>query len=256
MVRGGGGEIAVFRRDGDSPDAATALVWAHGWGQSHRNLLPLAGAMPRTTRSYLLDLPGFGVAPPPPGAWGTADYADAVAEWLAGVTGMRRVWVAHSFGCRVGLQLAARHPDLLDGMFLIAAPGLPPHRSLWARARLAARRRAFRTARLFVPEGPARDRLRARFGSADYQQAGALRPVLVKAVTENLSEAARAVRCPVALVYGDGDSETPPDIGQRLTALMPQSRLIVMRGFGHLDVLTDGRHQIAQRLTEFLEQIA
>jgi hypothetical protein len=37
---------------------------------------------------------------------------------------------------------------------------------------------------------------------------------------------------------------------------MPQSRLVVLRGFDHLDIVTEGRHQITQRLGEFLEQLA
>jgi pimeloyl-ACP methyl ester carboxylesterase len=255
-VRVRGADLAVYRRDGDSPAAAPLVVWAHGWGHSHANMLPLAQAMPHATRSVLLDLPGFGNSPPPPAAWGTADYADAVAAWLAGVAAKPGVWVAHSFGCRVGLQLAARHPGLVDGLFLIAAAGLPPRPSPAARARVAARRWAFRLARFLTPEGPARDLLRARFGSTDYRQAGPLRPILVKAVTEDLSEVARAVRCPAVLVYGDRDSETPPELGARLNALMPASRLVLLRGFDHWNVLTDGRHQIAQRLGEFLEELA
>ena len=111
-------------------------------------------------------------------------------------------------------------------------------------------------ARRLTPEGPRREALRARFGSADYARAGKLRPILVKAVGEDLSEVARAVRCPAVLVYGDRDSETPPEIGARLNRLMPQSRLIVLRGFDHWSVLTDGRHQIVQRLSEFVEQVA
>ena len=83
-----------------------------------------------------------------------------------------------------------------------------------------------------------------------------MRPILVKAVGEDLSEVARAVRCPAVLLYGDRDSETPPEIGARLNRLMPQSRLIVLRGFDHWSVLTDGRHQIVQRLSEFVEQVA
>jgi pimeloyl-ACP methyl ester carboxylesterase len=119
-----------------------------------------------------------------------------------------------------------------------------------------ARRWGFRLARQFTPEGPARDRLRARFGSADYHAAGKLRPILVKAVTEDLTAVAGAVRVPVVLVYGDHDRETPPEMGMRFNKLMPQSRLYVLRGFDHWDILTDGRHQIVQRLGEFLEQIA
>lgn len=255
-VRVRGTDLPVFRDDGDSPGDAPLVVWVHGWGHTHANMLPLAYAMPRGTRSVLLDLPGFGAAAPPPDAWGTADYADAVAEWLADLPPGRRVWVAHSFGCRVGLQLAARHPELVDGLFLVAAAGLPPRRSPAARLRIEARRWAFRLARSLTPEGPARERLRERFGSADYRQAGALRPILVKAVGEDLSEVARAVRCPAVLLYGDRDTETPPELGTRFNGLMPRSRMVVLRGFDHWNVLTDGRHQIAQRLGEFLEEIA
>ena len=255
-VRVRGTDLAVFRDDDDSPGEAPLLVWAHGWGHTHANMLPLAQAMPRGTRSVLLDLPGFGAAPLPPDAWGTAEYADGVAQWLAALPPGLRIWVAHSFGCRVGLQLAARHPDLVDGLFLIAAAGLPPRRSPAARMRVAARRWAFRLARGLTPEGPARDRLRERFGSADYRQAGPLRPILVKAVGDDLSDVARAVRCPAVLVYGDRDTETPPELGTRFNGLISGSRLVLLRGFDHWSVLTEGRHQIAQRLGEFLEDLA
>ena len=246
----------MLERGGDSTADAPLLLWAHGWGHTHRNLLPLAEAAPRAARSILLDLPGFGDSPPPPGPWGTEDYADAVAEWLAPRPAGRRIWIGHSFGARVGLQLAARHPELVDGLLLIAAAGLPRRRSPAERARLAARRWAFRVARHLAPEGPARDRLRARFGSADYARAGPLRPILLKAVNEDLTDVARRVRCPTVLVYGDRDTETPPEIGTMLGSLIPKSRLIVLRGFDHWNVLSEGRHQIVQRLSELVEQIA
>ncbi len=287
-VRAAGTDFALVSLAGDSPAGAPELVWAHGWGQTHHSLLPLAQAMRRSAPSLLIDLPGFGASPPPPGPWGTADYADAVAAWLAaihapsaaphpsplpasgeregpaaqrwegeGLQAARRIWVAHSFGCRVGLQLAARHPEALAGLFLIAAPGLPPGRSPWRQGGVMARRWAYRLARQFTPEGPARERLRDRFGSSDYRQASPLmRQVLVKAVNEDLSASARAIRVPVALVYGDRDPDAPLDIGRRLERLIPQSRLVVLRGFGHLDILTDGHHQLVQRLGEFLEQLA
>jgi pimeloyl-ACP methyl ester carboxylesterase len=255
-VRVAGAEMALFRVMGGSPPGAPELVWAHGWGQTHTAMLPLAQAMQRVAGSVLLDLPGFGASPIPPSAWGTADYADAAAEWLATLPAGKRIWVGHSFGCRVGLQLVARHPQAVDGLFLIAAAGLQRRRSLVERVRYAGRRWAYRIARQLTPEGPARDRLRKRFGSSDYQQAGAMRPILVKAVTEDLTDVAAAVRCPVVLAYGDRDRDTPPEFGERFNRLIPGSRLIVLRGFDHLNVMTDGRHQITQRLTEFLEQFA
>jgi pimeloyl-ACP methyl ester carboxylesterase len=250
-----GAELALFHLDGDSAAGPVELVWAHGWGHTHENMLPLAQAMRRSARSVLVDFPGFGASPMPPAPWGTADYADAMAEWLGGLPSARRIWIAHSFGCRVGLQLAARHPDALAGLFLIAAAGLPPQRTPWARARVTGRRWAFRLAGQFTPEGPARDRLRQRFGSADYRAAGPLRPILVKAVSEDLTAAAGVVRVPAVLVYGDQDRETPPELGMRFNGLMPQSRLYVLRGFDHWSLLTDGRHLITQRLGELMEQL-
>ena len=252
-VRVAGAELALFWIGAASGERAL-LVWAHGWGHSHRNMLELAEAMRPVAPSVLLDLPGFGDSPPPPAPWGTADYADAIAEFLGMLPPGRRIWVGHSFGCRVGLQLAARHPELVDGLFLIAAAGLQPRRPPWKRLRIGARRLAFRLVRAMTPEGPARERLRARFGSADYRQAGPLRPILVKVVSEDLSETARAVRCPTLLLYGDGDRETAPEIGERFNRLIPRSRLVVLRGFDHWSVLTEGRHQVVQRLSEFMEQ--
>jgi pimeloyl-ACP methyl ester carboxylesterase len=247
-----GARFAAYRLAGGASASAPELVWAHGWGHSHDSLLPLAEAMRPRADSLLVDLPGFGAAPLPPGPWGTDDYADAMAEWLAGLPARKRVWVGHSFGCRVGVQLAARHPQAVSALVLIAAAGLPPHRSLATRLRRWPLRLAFRAMRAITPEGPARDRLRERFGSSDYRNAGAMRPVLVKAVNEDLSEPAGRIQVPVVLIHGDGDTESPPEIAERFHALIPGSQLHLLRGFDHLSIISDGRHQVAHLIGELL----
>ncbi|HEU0215222.1 MAG TPA: alpha/beta fold hydrolase [Stellaceae bacterium] len=254
-INAGGAQFAAYRLAGTAPRDGVELAWAHGWGHSHESLALLAAAMQARADSWLIDLPGFGASPLPPGAWGTADYADAMAGWLATLPPRPRVWVGHSFGCRVGVQLAARHPTAVSALFLIAAAGLPPHRSAMTRIKRLPRRLIFRTLRAVTPEGPARDRLRERFGSADYRNAGAMRPVLVKAVNEDLSEAARRIRVPVVLVHGDQDTESPPEIAERFHALIPSSRLHVLHGFDHLSIISDGRHQVTHLLGELLESL-
>src|SRR5205814_7524349 len=67
-------------------------------GTTKTSTLPLHDALP-------IYFPGFGESPLPPTAWGTADYADAVAEWLGGLAPARCIWIGHSFGSRVGLRL-------------------------------------------------------------------------------------------------------------------------------------------------------
>jgi pimeloyl-ACP methyl ester carboxylesterase len=256
IKRGGGADFAAFRLGVNTDQPPTLLVWGHGWGHTHADLMPMARGVQAFAPSLLIDFPGFGASPMPPEAWDTADYANGVAEWLAGIPAQRRVWIGHSFGSRVGLRLAAQHPDLVDGLFLIASPGLQRRRSLPEQTKRRAWSLAYKALRAVTPEGPARDRLRDRFGSADYRQAGAMRPILIKTVGEDLGPVARQVRCPAVLVYGEHYRETPPDIGERLHQLMPQSELAVLRGLDHWTVLTEGRHQIAHRIGKFLETLA
>src|SRR3954449_7216569 len=101
-----GAEMAVFHLDENARAGTPLLVWAHGWGHSHANLLPLAEAMQSAAPSVLLDFPGFGASPLPPNVWGTAEYADAAAEWLATLPAGRRVWVAASLRCPGGVGAA------------------------------------------------------------------------------------------------------------------------------------------------------
>ena len=253
--RGGPIDHAII---GLPPEQATRLVvWGHGWGHNRTAFAPLAESLPRLATHLLLDFPGFGRSPPPPGPWGTEDYADAVADLIRVHRGRKQVvvWVGHSFGARVGLQLAARHGDLVSGLFLVAAAGLPRKRNAFQAARRWTRLQTYKGLKRLAPRlGLSVAALQERFGSADYRAAGEMRPVLVKVVNENLSDVARAVRCPTCLVYGADDTETPPDIGQRLHKLIPGSELTVIPGHDHYSVLGSGRHLVLKRLMTFVER--
>lgn len=167
----------------------------------------------------------------------------------------RLIWIGHSFGCRIGIQLAARHPDLIAGLMLVAAAGLPQKPNLITAMRYKRRAFAYKLAKSLTVEGPRRERLRRYFGSPDYADAGPMRAVLVKVVGEDLSEAAAQIRCPVVLLYGTNDTETPVAIGTRFAALIPQSRLIVLDDFDHHNILTRGRHQLLHVLDDFVSNL-
>ena len=85
-------------------------------------------------------------------------------------------------------------------------------------------------------------------GGSNSSQTSRMLAALEPLVAESAADA--------VLVYGDHDTETPPELGTRLEGLMPRSRLVVLRGFDHWNVLTDGRHQIAHQLGEFLKEVA
>ncbi len=232
-------------------EAPFQLVWAHGWGQDCNALQPLAESWRTSGRNFLIDFPGFGASPRPAKDWGTADYADFCAAFLNTLPPARRLWIGHSFGCRVGLQLAARHPALVNGLCLIAAAGLPRRRSLGSRLKVKSKVALYKTLRA-LPVG-VKDRLRERFGSADYRAAGEMRGILTKVVNEDLSNVAEEIRGPVKLIYGGADTETPPEIGRRLAQLIPDAEYVELDGLDHYSVLEGGRHQTAFQLKRFVE---
>ncbi len=99
-----------------------------------------------------------------------------------------------------------------------------------------------------------RTNFEARFGSAGYRSAGALRTTFVKVVTEDLSPQAAKTTCPVCLIYGENDTETPPEFGRRYAEIMPNAKFHELPGFNHWDILTRGAYQCEAIIKQFLDK--
>ena len=252
-VRYLGADLSFLQLGEESNIDIPQVIWGHGWMQSHLALLPLAQSLETIGSHLLIDFPGFGNSPLPPKAWGTREYAEHTATWLNTFSYNKRIWIGHSFGCRVGIQLAACYPELIDGLVLIAAPGLPTRRSVWNQLIVKTKIYTYKGLKRLVPYGINEHWLIDRFGSRDYRSAGMLRPVLIKVISENLTGVAKKVQCPVHLVYGDQDTETPYYIGQRYAELMQDATFSLLPRIDHYTILTEGRHQVLQQIKRFLE---
>lgn len=210
-------------RVGKEPARVLAL---HGWGRSGADFSRVLEGLD----ALAIHLPGHGPTPPPPAAWGSVEYADHLAEALVG-TGPYLV-VGHSFGGRVAVRLAARHPELVSSLVLTGVPlvraSAPPRPAL--RVRLLKRLRAVGVVPASVVE-----RARRNAGSADYRAAqGVMRDVLVRLVNEDYREDLEALHLPVAMVWGELD-DAAPVAGARLAAgLVAGARLEVVPAEGHL----------------------
>jgi pimeloyl-ACP methyl ester carboxylesterase len=234
------------------------VIWAHGWGQDHRAFQALAQSLERVAHHTLIDFPGFGQSPLPPenghaGIWDTRDYADALAEWLATLPRGRRVWVGHSFGGRVGLRLATNHPQAVDALVLVGSHGLKPIRSMATRLKIFWRVRLFKALKLLEKLGIDVSARKAKFGSADYRSAGAMRPIFVKVIAEDQSEAIKAIRLPVRILCGALDDQAPPEMSERIASLIPGATVSILPGLDHYTILTDGGPQVAHTVSKLLE---
>jgi pimeloyl-ACP methyl ester carboxylesterase len=236
---------------GETPE----ILFAHGWARNHRDFIPAAEALIAQHRSILVDLPGFGETPRPAEGWDTKQYADDAAAFIRERIGRPIVWVGHSFGGRVGLRLAVRHPELLRGLVLVAAAGLQSPRPWHRRWRGKFRQAEFRRLRARAKTEAEIAALEQRFGSADYIQSRALglRDIFLKSVNEDQAPDLPKIVTPTVVLSGARDTETPPEMGRRMAALIPGARFLLLPEFDHIGVLHRGHHVIALRAKELAE---
>ena len=235
--------------------ASQHMLFLHGWGGSRESLRGIATLFGHTHRVHLFDLPGFGEAPPPPARWGTIEYADLVQQYiLERITGAV-VLVGHSFGGRVSVRLASRRLAQIRELVLMGVPGLPPA----ALTPATVRRSGVRLLRrVLVGLEPITGRRpvqwhSGRFGSKDYQAAGPLRPVLVRTVSEDLTESARAIACPTLLIWGTDDAETPPRLAAQYAAILgPRARLVLLPHKDHHLYTGTGAHLCGEKIRRWL----
>ena len=232
------------------------ILFLHGWGGNRESLRGIATLFQHTHCVHLFDLPGFGEAPPPPGPWGTIEYADLVQQYLLDKIAGTVVLVGHSFGGRVSIRLASRRLPQIRDLVLLGVPGLPQPTLSRARIRrwwIRMLRRLLIALKPVVGERGVRWHT-DRFGSKDYQAAGELRPVLIKTVTEDLTESARSIACPTLLIWGPDDTETPPWLARRYAELLgDKASLVLLPHKDHHLYTGTGAHLIGEKMRAWLK---
>jgi pimeloyl-ACP methyl ester carboxylesterase len=233
------------------------LLLIHGWGRSGSDLRGLGEHLARQFRVLIVDLPGFGgSAPPPEEGWNSRQFAALLHRLLSEMKIARIRVIGHSVGGRIALRLAQEFGESVAAIGLIGSHGLVRRRSIGARLRIAGIRVLSRFAKFgdrVLGRSYFRPKFGTRFGSPDYLRAGVLKNTLVKIVTEDQTPDLGKVRCPTLLIWGDSDTETPLEMGQRFHALISDSRLVVLKGQGHDPYLGAGAGVCAHHLLSFFE---
>ena len=186
-------------------------------------MVPLARKLERSFAVYALDLPGFGVSEKPRQALSISELAERLRLWL-GAVGLGRVCLlGHSLGSEVVVDLAARHPELAEKV-IIVGPTVDP---------------ALRSYRRQIPRWPialAREPLGLLpILMGDYLAAGPKRVfgTLSTMFHDRVELKLPDVTAPTLVVRGSGDVLVPQSWVERMTALLPNGRLVVVDGAAH-----------------------
>lgn len=222
MLTSFAGGTVFGRRTSDAP----TVLALHGWGGDWRQL----AAAVEPFGAVLVDLPGFGASPPPDEAWGAEQYARALDPVLDEFE-VPPVIVGFSFGGRLAVHMAASRPDRVKGLVLTGVPLLRKDSS----AKPSLGYRMIRGAhRMKLISDQRMEAERRKRGSADYRNAsGVMRSVLVRVVNESYEAQLRSIRCPVEMVWADGDTAAPLVMAGLAAQLIENSRLTVIPGRSH-----------------------
>jgi pimeloyl-ACP methyl ester carboxylesterase len=206
------------------PAGGPPLVMLHGLGVSGRYFLPLARRLARDFSVHIPELPGHGDSSRPAHALDVRTLADVLESWLeaAGVPDGAIV-VANSMGCQVTAALAVLRPVRARALVFIGPTLDPDNRNL---ARLAAR---------FVGTGFfARLSLPGRL-LVDYARMGVRRYVeeLRHMLADRIERHLPLVEAPTLVLRGSLDLVVPQTWAERVTALLPEGRLVTVPGWGH-----------------------
>jgi len=194
----------------------------------------------------VLGLPGH------PNGTPIADETELVA-WIAlAITQLDgpRVLVGHGLGALLAIEVARRHPEVLDGVVMLG--GGP---------------------RLHVPDlaGTDHDETVSRLLAASMREpdgevgdtfAAAMDAIAPRTLASDLAMSARLavgatagqVHCPVLIVVGEQDAWAPPPEAADLAAALPASHMIVVAQAGHL-VQADAPATTALLIAAFLARL-
>jgi pimeloyl-ACP methyl ester carboxylesterase len=204
--------------NGDVP-----LVVIHGYNGScdywYPSFLPsLAGER----RVIALDLPGNGLSGKLP-SHTIETYVGFLVQFLDILGIAQADLMGHSMGGMLSIAMAARHPGRVRRLVLVDSAGLPelggPHWKVPLRALTDSSMRQWKLYPTFVKIG-----LRARTAREGLEM---IRNYSVRRDLWN-------VRAPALILWGSRDRFVPVEHGAFMARHIPQARLAVVRGAGHM----------------------
>ena len=217
----------------------------HGYLSSKEAFTAQVAYFSRFYRVTAFDFLGQGKSGEIPSPFSVTDYAEWTEELLA-VLGVKNPCViAHSFGCRVLVKMAARGKIRLGKLVMTGPAGVVFPRNAKYRRRV----RAYRFFKRFAPAFAEK-----HFGTKEYRSLSPMmRESYKKIVNEDLRADAARIENPVLLVQGKEDLVTPIAEAEAYRSVMKNASLVTIDG-GHFAF---AEHPLAFNILveEFLQNV-
>ena len=232
------------------------VVLLHGAGGSH---LSWAAEIRRLkgSRIYTLDLPGHGKSGAVDAQQTIAGFVKKVIEWLAGMRMNRAVFVGHSMGGAIALEMGIHYPEKVLGLGLIST-GVrlrvaPELLELSASPATFYKAVDYLVVHSFSPQAPVRLKEMATQRMAETRPS-VLQGDLMACTNFDIKDRAVSLKCPVVVICGTQDQLTPLRYSQFMADTIPGARLHIIPNAGHM-VILERPLEVAAALGSFLDTI-
>ena len=248
------------------PREAPVILALHGFGSSLHAWDDVAAGLLDSHRVIRLDLPGFGLTGTDP----TGDYSDARshAVLLALMDAMyldRVTLLGSSMGGRIAWSFAAAHPARVERLVLMAPDGFASPGLDYGRApRVPLLMRALPYT---LPDTLLRGGLLPAFANPatltpplferyrDMMLAPGVRRAIVARMGQHVLQPPEPmlarITAPTLLLWGDQDRMVPVANAQDYLRVLPDARLVVLPGIGHVP-MEEVPGQVIDALREFI----
>jgi pimeloyl-ACP methyl ester carboxylesterase len=242
ILRASGLEIA-YERTGEGP----ALVLVHGAAVDSRMWRPQVAGLADEFSVVAWDEPGAGRSSDVPRDFALADYADCLAALIDALDLGPAHVAGLSWGGTVALELYRQRPELVATLVLVDTyagwKGSLPAEEVRARLE-GVRQMVAASDHLFDPTLPG---LFAGDPPAEFvplleAMAADVRPDSMRTALEVMAEADQRdllprIAVPTLLVWGELDGRSPLNVARQFEAAIPDAKLVVIRGAGHVSNL-------------------
>ena len=118
-----GHKIAYYEAGKGSP-----VILIHGLGADSRHWAANIDPLSQNFRVIAIDMIGYGQSDKPVIRYTAANFADYLRGFMQALKIPKSSLVGNSLGGWVSLDLAIRHPQMVDKLVLVDSAGLPPDR--------------------------------------------------------------------------------------------------------------------------------
>ena len=221
------------------------LLLLHGWGCSTKHFEPIARDLGKDYRVTVIDFPAHGQSGRPSEPWGVPEFAACIKELMEKLQIAPADLIAHSFGGRVALYLAADEPQLVNRMVITGGAGLKKEQTEEQKKRSAEyqkKKKMLQNLAKLPLVGKAAekslDALRKKYGSADYNALDEeMRKTFVKVISQDLRPLLPKINASTLLIWGENDKDTPLWMGQTMEKEIKDAGLVIFENDDHFAYL-------------------